>query len=67
MRHEIDLKFKKFSYSLPHLQICQKKIRSTQGGGITVYGLPETAGQISSVGLYVGKYRHYYRPKHPQG
>ena len=42
-------------------------MRSTQGGEITVYGLTETAWQVSSVGLHVEKPRHDYRLKHPQG
>ena len=40
-------------------------LRSTQGGGNTVYGLTEM--QDSSVGLHVEKNRHDYRLKHPQG
>ena len=32
-----------------------------QGGEITVYGLTETAWQVSSVGLHVEKYRHDYQ------
>ena len=42
-------------------------LRSTQGGEITVFGLTETAWQVSSVGLHVDKHRHAYRLKHPQG
>ena len=42
-------------------------LRSTQGGGITVYVLTETAWQVSSAGLHVEKHRHDYRLKHPQG
>ena len=41
-------------------------LRSTQGGEITVYGLTETAWQVSSVGLHVEKHRHDYRLKHPK-
>ena len=32
-------------------------LRSTQGGEITVYGMTETAWQVSSVGLQVEKHR----------
>ena len=42
-------------------------LRSTQGGEITVYGMTETAWQVSSIGLHVVKHRHDYRLKHPQG
>ena len=42
-------------------------LRSIQEGEITVYGLTETAWQVSSVGLHVEKHRHDYRLKHPQG
>ena len=42
-------------------------LRSTQGGEITIYGLTETAMQVSSVGLHVEKNRHDYRLKHLQG
>ena len=48
------------------IQLC-KTFSSTQGGEITVYGLTETAWQISSVGLHVEKHRHDYRLKHPLG
>ena len=42
-------------------------LSSTQGTEITVYGLTETAWQVSSVGLHVEKYRHDYQLKHPLG
>ena len=37
-----------------------------QGGEITVYGLTETAWQVSSVGLHVQKYGHDYRLNTPE-
>ena len=42
-------------------------LRSTQGGEITIYGLTETAKQVSSVGLHVDKNKHGYRLKRTQG
>ena len=49
-------------------------MRSTQGGEITVYGLTETAWQVSDISkntdsiskLLIEKHRHDYRLKHPQ-
>ena len=41
-------------------------LSSTQGGEITVYGLTETAWQVSSVGHHIEKHRHDYRLKHRQ-
>ena len=52
---------------MPWVSIMFFFLRSTQGGEIEVYGLTETAWQVSSVGLYVEKRRHDYRLKHPLG
>ena len=41
--------------------------RSTQEGEIAVYGLTETAWQVSSVRLHVKKHRHDNRLKHLLG